>query len=132
MSLSQCSEFLRTLCDELKLPNPPSVKFGMKVLPFVLNRSIEIEFRAIEPMGIALRAAITPCPSQKREELFIQLMLANFLTQGTGGAAIGLDRNEKNLSLSLKLPYELTYTSFKEHLEIFANYLEYWRSTLSK
>ena len=93
---------------------------------------MEIEFRAIDPAGIALRAAVAPCPSQKREDLFIQLMQANFLAQGTGGAAIGLDRNEKNLSLSLKLPYELTYMSFKEHLEIFANYLEYWRSTLSK
>ena len=114
------------------MPPPPRVPFGVKAVSFRLNSAMLFEFRPLEPTGILVQAVIGPCPEKKREERFMHCMHANFLAQGTGGAAIGLDHNEQTLSLSLKLRHELTYTSFKEHLEVFANYLEYWRANISE
>jgi len=57
-------------------------------------------------------------------------MKANFLGQGTGGAVIGLDAEEKFLTLSLALPYDMNYRSFKGAVEDFANYVDYWREDL--
>ena len=78
-----------------------------------------------------MQTNVAPCPAQKKEELFMFLMNANFLGQGTGGARIGLDRQEKFITLSLGLPYELPYQSFKKHLEDFVNHLIYWRNQVS-
>ena len=59
-------------------------------------------------------------------------MRANFLGQGTGGARIGLDPNEKFLTLSCGFPYEMKYQDFKEKIEDFANYLLCWRAEIEK
>ena len=77
----------------------------------------QIPLRDLEP-GVAMQAKICPCPEKKQEELFIFLMRANFLGQGTGGARIGLDSEEKFLTLSLGLPYEMNYQGFKETSKI--------------
>ena len=79
-----------------------------------------------------MRANISPCPYEEREDLFIYLMRANLLGQGTGGSRIGLDEEEKNLTLSLGLPYDMNYHAFKEAFEDFVNHLIYWRDTVAK
>jgi hypothetical protein len=81
---------------------------------------------------MALHAKITLCPNTKKEDLFIYLMRANLLGQGAGGARIGLDPDEKFLTLSSGLPYEMNYQTFKETIEDFANYLIYWRDEVAK
>ncbi len=73
---------------------------------------------------------IGPCPTLKKEDLFIYLMKANFLGQGTGGSAIGLDQDENFLTLSLVLPYDMNYIMFRDALEDFANYIDYWKAEL--
>jgi hypothetical protein len=80
--------------------------------------------------GLFLFSQIAPLPPQKREELFILLMKANFLGQGTGGSTIGLDKDEKFLTLSLTIPYDMNYKAFKEIIEDFANFVDYWRSEI--
>jgi len=55
------------------------------------------------------------------------LMKANLLGQGTGEQAIGLDHEEKSLTLSCIIPYDINYKEFKEKIEDFVNYLDYWR-----
>ena len=57
-------------------------------------------------------------------------MKANFLGQGTGGAVIGMDPEENLLTLSLLLPYDMNYKMFREALEDFANFLDYWKTEL--
>ena len=59
-------------------------------------------------------------------------MKANFLGQGTGGATIGLKEDESFLTLSLSLPYEMNYRAFKDAVEEFVNYLEYWKSEAAR
>ena len=74
---------------------------------------------------------ILTCPLNKREEVFMYLMKANLLGQGTGGSIIGLDRDEKFLTLCLVLPYDMKYKVFKDALEDFTNYLDFWKNELS-
>ena len=58
------------------------------------------------------------------------LMKANLLGQGTGGATLAMDENENFLTLSLVLPYDMNYKTFKDALEDFANYLDFWKAEL--
>jgi hypothetical protein len=59
-------------------------------------------------------------------------MQANYLGQLTGPSRIGLSQDGKYLTLSLSIPYELTYRSFRELLEDFVNFLLYWREEVVK
>lgn len=123
-------EFLETLCSELAISPVPKIA-EKKFASFRLNRGIEVEVRDLDP-GVALKAQILPCPEKRREDLFIFLMRANLLGQGTGGSRIGLTLDEKTLTLSLGLPYEMNYKTFRETLEDFINYLIYWREEVAK
>lgn len=80
--------------------------------------------------GFSLWSSIAHLPDGDKEDLYLHLMQANFLGQGTGGGSIGIDQEEKSLTLSLCIPYEVKYEAFKEHVEDFLNYVEYWREQI--
>ena len=121
-------QLLKTLAEELEMDEAPKkAEDGLYYL--ALNPQLSVTFKELEP-GIALWGRIGPCPLVKREDLFILLMKANFLGQGTGGSTIALDENENFLTLSLVLPYDMNYKIFKDALEDFMNYLDYWREEL--
>ena len=122
-------EFIQQLCTELEIGIPKLNE--KKVFPFKLTNDVEVALKDLEP-GVGLQAQICPCPKMKREEIFIYLMRANLLGQGTGGSRIGMDPDEKFLTLSLGLPYEMNYKMFKESFEDFVNYLIYWRDIVAK
>lgn len=82
--------------------------------------------------GFFLFSRVAKVPPKKREELFILLMKANFLGQGTGGSAIGMEEDEKFLTLSLAIPYEMEYKAFRETIEDFANFVDYWKAEVLK
>lgn len=83
--------------------------------------------------GFALLSAIGKVPqSPSNEEFFVTLMLANLMGQGTGGAILSLDETTHSLHLGDKVPYEVTYVEFKDHLETFFNYAQYWRKKLQE
>lgn len=92
---------------------------------------LSIALKDLDP-GFYYFSQIAPLPQHKREELFIYLMKANFLGQGTGGATLGLMEDESFLTLSLALPYDMNYKAFRETLEDFANFVEYWQKELAK
>ncbi|MCY3974093.1 MAG: type III secretion system chaperone [Simkaniaceae bacterium] len=78
-----------------------------------------------------LFSRITPIPPHdNREALLIHLMKANLLGQGTGGAVLGIDREDKHFTLSLTLPSTIDHTTFKEAVEEFANYISYWKDEI--
>lgn len=122
-------ENLEKLCKELSIEPVPKIN-EEKVYPFRIGDEL-IQLRDLDP-GVAMQAQICPCPQKKKEELFIYLMRANLLGQGTGGARIGIDPDEKFLTLSLGLPYEMNYQIFKETVEDFVNYVIYWRNEVTK
>lgn len=123
-------EFVERLCTELHIDAQVKVH-PQKGVEFILNPEVQIHLKELDP-GVSMQARIAPCPEKRREDLFMLLMNANFLGQGTGGARLGLDRQEKLLTLSLGLPYELEYAAFKQHIEDFVNYLVYWRDRIAQ
>jgi hypothetical protein len=122
------AEFLKSFCDELTIETPRlneqkiySLEIGGRVLAL----------QDLDP-GIGLQAVICEIPKKKKEDLVIYLMRANLLTQGTGGARIGLSQEGNFLTLSLGLPYELNYQIFRDTLEDFVNYLIYWEDEVKQ
>ncbi len=122
-------DYLEQLCKELAIESIPKLN-AQKIYPFRLGNEW-LSLKDLNP-GVAMQAQICLCPEEKKEDLFIFLMRANLLGQGTGGARIGLDAEEKFLTLSLGLPYEMNYQIFKETIEDFVNYLIYWRDEVTK
>ncbi len=97
-----------------------------------INEEIIVYVKELNP-GITFKSVIYPLfSSSDREGLFSYLMKANYIGQGTGGAIIALDPDEKLLTLSLVLSYEVNYRIFKDRLEEFINYLEYWKLELKR
>lgn len=121
-------DYLEKLCKELAIATP-KLNAGKNYTLKVAGETVVL--RDLDP-GISMHAPICEVPKKKKEELFIYLMRANLLGQGTGLTRIGLDANEKFLTLSLGLPYELNYQIFKETIEDFVNYMIYWRDEVAK
>lgn len=122
-------ELLEKLRSELSLDIP---KFDAeKKTKLFINPELSIDLHGLEP-GFSLHANIAPIALKKREELYVYLMRANFLGQGTGGARIGMDANENFLTLSHGFEYEMDYQTFKESIEDFVNYVLYWREETAK
>lgn len=120
-------QLVMQLAEELEMEVPKKEEGNF--FNFPLNPETTVKIRQLDP-GVSFWAKIAPCPTVKKEELFILLMKGNFLGQGTGGAVIALDENENFLTLSSILPYDMNYKTFKEALEDFANYLDFWREEL--
>lgn len=121
-------DFLKQICVELDLPPIEPVQ---KMADFQLNQGIDVQIRDLEP-GFSFFSKICPCPPKKQEDLFLSLMRANYLGQKTGASRIGMSADEKFLTLSLGLPYEMSYRTFRETLEDFVNFLLYWREEVEK
>ena len=122
-------KLLQTLCKELSI-SPVPEKNKEKIYLFPFSNTIEVELSDLNP-GVGMTCHLLDCPKEKREDLFIWIMRANLLGSGTGGCRIGLDANEKVLTLSLSLAYEINYSIFKERFEDFVNYVIYWREEIS-
>ncbi len=120
---------LTQLFEEFKLGNPPVFeKDGMAKMQFA---SFPIELKKLDE-SVYLLALIAPLPQHDTEEFLLTVMKANFLGQGTGGAALGLKEDESFLTLSLNLPYEINYNTFKDTLEEFVNYIDYWKTETAR
>jgi hypothetical protein len=121
---------LKDLIDEISVENG-LIKDKKGFFIFRLNEEIEIKIQDLHP-GVELYSEVGECPPRGREDLFMYFMGANLLGQGTGGARLGMTQNEKILTLSVSLPYEIKYDHLKEVLESFANHLISWRNELIK
>jgi hypothetical protein len=121
-------DFLTRVCQELDISPVPEMN-EEKFLSLPLGDEV-IEIRDLKP-GLSLFGIICLCPEKKKEELFLKLSKANFLGQETGPTRIGMSSDEKYLTLSLAIPYELTYTVFREYLEDFVGFIVHWRTEVT-
>ncbi len=122
-------DLVKKLCKELNIEKKEISK--EKIFDLDINEKIKVSVKHLDP-GLFFHSIIAPCPEKKREELFIYLMKANLLHQGTGESVIGLDKNEKNLTLSFEIPYELNYMGFKDKLEEFVNFVAVWQREIKR
>src|SRR5580704_10451774 len=94
--VNMLEKLLQQFIDELELP-PLTPKDEKQMFHLVLSPEYTVSLKQIDP-GIFLHSNISPCPAEKKEDLFIYLMKANFLGLGTGGSSIGFDSEEKFLT----------------------------------
>jgi len=118
---------LEQLCQELGLGALPPL--DEQKFHHLKISSLDISMTDLDP-GFYFSSNIGALPKKKKEEFLMLLMKANFLGQGTGGGALGLKEDESSLTLSLSLPYEMNYKVFKDSLEEFANFIDYWKKEL--
>lgn len=116
---------LSKLSEELTLGTLPPIEKDGSVNIVIASFPVKVK---IMDLGAHLSALIAPLPTKEKEEFLLKVMQANFLGQGTGGAVLGLQEDESFLTLSLSLPYEMDYTTFKEMVETFINFLDYWKT----
>ena len=116
-----------------------SKEVGIKAIPhldkkgsYQLHINLDTQVSITETdRGIFFFVKIIPIPEMKNKEVvFIYLMKANLLGQGTGGSVIGIDTLEKHFTLSLSLTENLSYKIFKDYLEEFLNYLDFWKEEI--
>jgi len=120
---------LEQLHQEMDLGPIPSL--DEKKMRTIVLGSLSFSVKELDP-GVYFFGNVAPPPQVKKEEFFTWIMKMNFLGQGTGGAAIGLAEDESSLTLSHALPYDMNYKAFKEALEDFANFLEYWKKEVAR
>lgn len=121
---------LKQLSEDLEMDSSPS-RDEKGQFQLDLSPTISVTLKDLEP-GALLLSKLAPCPTGNREELFTLLMRANFLGQGTRGGVIALEPDEKFLTLSLVIPYDMNFKAFKESVEDFVNILDYWREELTR
>lgn len=122
-------QLLEQFCQEFSIPLDKEGKEGL--FSITIGDEIHILCRQ-EKEKTFLQSSIEPCPEKGREELFIYLMKANLLGQGTGGSKIGLSEDDKFLTLTRVIPYELNYKELKEEIEDFSNYFLFWREEIQR
>lgn len=109
---------------------PPS-NMDKQVLSWKITSTHELQFASSDSEH-TLSCHIGPLPERNREDFYLLLMRANFLGQGTGGHVLGMDNEEKYLTLSSKIPYDVNVKGFKDYVEDFVNFVDYWREQLAR
>lgn len=119
---------ITNFCEKLKLSlNLEKDKDGFFTLR--LHRDFEFKLKDQNP-GFYTRAYIGSVPEGSHEDLYMHYMKANYLGQGTGGCALALTPDTKNLMLILSVGQDVNDNEFSDYLETYANYLDYWKNHL--
>lgn len=119
-------QFIELLSIDLELSNPLSPeKDGSYLL--LMEPELQISLRENSESGITLFTKLGPLPEKNVEEFLQYVMSANLLGKETGGNILGLEREEKNVTLTGLLPAQITYKNFHHLLEDFMNYAESWQ-----
>ncbi len=121
---------LTRLAEDLGLPSL-APKDSNGYFQISLKDDLTISIKDLLP-GLSLSSLLGPVLNQNKEELLIYLMKANFLGQGTGEQILGMEPDEKFLTLSRSITYEVDYQKLKDVLEDFTNYLIYWKGEVKR
>ncbi len=86
-------------------------------------KSNETSFLFSSPIG--------KIPSHAEKEVFFQWIgSANFLRQGSGNAYLSFNEEEKKLYLCSLCEISSPIEEIKDHIEVFCNYADYWKTAL--
>lgn len=117
-------QFIEQLNSDMRFEQPLEAnEYGTYSLH--LEPNLDISLKEHSNSIIMFQAALGSLPKQYLEDFLLKVMVGNLLGRETGGAALGLDKNEK-LILTDFLIEEQDYKMFHERLELFANYAEAW------
>lgn len=121
-------EYVKRLIDEYSFSIS---KIDEKVYQVEINDDVIVAITDLDP-GALFFSRICPLLKDHREELFTYIMRANLLGKGTFDAVVGIDNDEKFLTLSRSMAYEIDYPTFKDALEVFVNSLQMLRENIVK
>ncbi|NGX64023.1 MAG: hypothetical protein KR126chlam6_01447, partial [Candidatus Anoxychlamydiales bacterium] len=97
---------IKKLCESLEIELPKKAKDKSYLIK--IDEDTEVNIWFLDP-GFYFHSNLSTFPSEKKEALFIYLMRANLLSQGTGGSRIGMAKEENFLTLSDQIAYEVNY-----------------------
>lgn len=96
-----------------------------------IDATTSLKFNELES-GFTIESLICQTPKELKEDLLILLMKANFLGQGTQGAMLALSETGSSLIFKKDIEQNLSYIEFKEKIEEFVNYLNYWKKRINE
>ena len=89
----------------------------------------QITVRELFP-GLLFSTVLGPVPEEEKEEEMMRLMQANLLGRATGRSRLGIV--DKQVVLTMYIQADVNYREFKEDVEEFANYTDYWHEELKR
>lgn len=106
------------------------LSFQMGKTTIIFDKKFRVEFKQDpnDPNLLHLTSVLCAVDSLDAQSSFFELLLeANFLSEGTGGAAFALSTNGDQVlfTRTLVMPH-LDYTDFSEVVESFINYYDGW------
>lgn len=124
-------ELLQKLAADLGDDFQTAVKEEKEGLSYQLEPDLTLFFKELKP-GVAIWTKVGEMPQMRKEEFFSHVMHGNLLGQGTGGATLGMTQDEKFLTLSWIIDYEINQADFKDKIEDIANFTHFWRGELAR
>ncbi|MCF7806240.1 MAG: type III secretion system chaperone [Simkaniaceae bacterium] len=113
--------------------NKFAIEYGLADLyekPGAKIFSLDLDHRSIHLLmterGFLLHGSVGVLPENDAEPLLLFLLNANYLGQGTGSSTLGLKPDTQTLTLTMPVEYEISYPEFKDVLEEYLNYYDYW------
>lgn len=120
--------YLTLLKEELLLENPfHKEREGNYRILFDPDIEVLLEEK---DKSIFLKGIIGPLPVSEPDLWIVKFLEANLFGMGTRGAVIGLDSEEKNVSLAHQIPSQSTFETFKETLKDFVSTIAYWKEKI--
>lgn len=96
-----------------------------------LGEGLIIQYADLNP-GLDLVSYLEKLPEENLETFLMALMRVNLFGRGTGGCVLGYDLESRFITHKRALPYALKYRDFKEAIEDFVNYVEFWKEQIAK
>lgn len=82
------------------------------------------------PKGFVCKSDVSLLPPGDQEDLLSLLMRANYIGQGTKGGVLALNETAQTIIFISSITHEYNFREFKEKIEEFVNYLNYWKTKI--
>ncbi|MGM0439569.1 MAG: type III secretion system chaperone [Chlamydiota bacterium] len=125
-------DYVRMIWGELEIAGKPAAAAqGAYSIP--VDEGLEVVVDEIPQHGYHLFSKVSDLPEGgDRESFYINAMRANLFGQGTGGGALGLDHEAHSLVLSQLLEGDASYSDFRDVIEDFINWVEFWQGEVQR
>lgn len=133
MLIEQFNELLETLGKNIGLSNLKADKAGLCSLRF--GNTITIDLECNEERGALIISTLIGTLNSKtdKEKVYTELLEANLLWRGTGGATLGIDSTTKTVFMCYQEPMSLlNFNRFQELLKGFSDTAIFWNKHLSE
>lgn len=122
-------QYLDKLSNDLQIdPLFEKIEKKLYTLPFDdrMIKLVETE------QGFILSGEVGILPEEEDFSMVLYLLSANYLGQGTGQSALGLKPDGHTITITMDIRSDMSYAEFKEAVEEYVNYFDYWREEIEE